>query len=77
MKKKGGAHETFYLLLKRDGVPPNMVIYGQKDQTLGSLRNNFQEAYCHINQMEAYYPCQLQDQGNIRELKKGAGSKMV
>ena len=34
-KNKVYAHETLSLFFKRDGVPPKMVIYGSKEQTLG------------------------------------------
>ena len=40
MKRKGYEHETLSLLFKRDGVPPKMVMYGSKEQILGSFRKN-------------------------------------
>ena len=76
-KRKGDAHETLSLLFKGDYVPPKMVMDGSKEQTLGSFRNKCKEADCHINQTEPYYPWQLQAEGTIRDLKKGAGRKMV
>ena len=33
--------------------------------------------YCNINHTEPYSPWQLQAEGNIRELNKGAGRNMV
>ena len=77
MKDKGDSHETFSLLFKRYSVPPNMVMYGLKDQAIGSFRNNYQEADCHINQTEPYSPCNFQVEGTIRYMKKGSGSNMV
>ena len=41
------------------------------------FRNKCQDADCHINQTEPYSPWKFQAEGNIRYLKKGAGSKMV
>ena len=68
MKNKGDAHEILSLLFKRDGVPPNMVMYGSKEQTRGSLRKKFQEEDCHIKQTEAYFPYKFQSEGTIKEL---------
>ena len=31
MKNKGDAHENLFLLFKRDGVPPNMVVDVSKE----------------------------------------------
>ena len=76
-EKKGGAHETFYLLLKRDGVPPNMVMDGSKEQSLGYFRKKCQEADLYLKQTELYSICQLQDEGTTRELKKDASRKIV
>ena len=42
MKIKGDAHETLSLFFKRDGVPHNMVMYGSKEQNLGSFRKKCQ-----------------------------------
>ena len=77
MKKKGGAHETFYLLLKRDGVPPNMVMDGSKEQSIGLFRKKCQDADFHIKQTEPYSTCQLQAEGTTRDLKEGASRKMI
>ena len=77
MKRKGDAHGTLSLLFNRDDVPPNMVMDGSKEQTVGFFSNKFQEADCHINQTKPYYPWQLQAEGTTRELKKGAGRNMV
>ena len=52
MKRKGNAHENLYLVFKKYGVPPNMVMDGSKKQTLGSFRKKYQEANCHIKQTE-------------------------
>ena len=77
MKNKGYAHEKLSLFFKRDGVPPNTVTDGPKEQTLGSFIKKCQDTDCYINQKELYYTCQLQAEGNIRETKKGDGRKMV
>ena len=77
IQKKGDEHETFSLFFKSEGVPPKMVMYGSKDKTLGSFSKKCQDVDYHIKQTETYSPWQLQAEGNIRELKKGAGRKMV
>ena len=55
MKSKGDAHEILSLFFKRDGVLSKMLIYGLKEQTLGSFIKKGQEADFHINKMEPYY----------------------
>ena len=77
MKRKGDAQETLSQLFKIDGVPPKMVMDGSKKQTLRSFMNNCQEEDFQIKQTEPYSPWQLQAEGNIRELKKGTGRRMV
>ena len=66
MKKKEYAHETLSLLINRKGVPPKMVMYGSKDQKIESFRKKCQDADCHMNQKEPYYPWKLQAEGTIR-----------
>ena len=65
------------LSFKRDGVPPDMEMNRPKKQTLGSFRKKSQEADCQINQTETYSLWKFQAEGTIKELKKGAGRKMV
>ena len=48
MKRKGYENETLSLFFKIDGVPPKIVMVVSKEQTLGSFRKKFQEAYFHI-----------------------------
>ena len=74
MKRKGDSHESLSLFFNRDGVPPKMVMYGSKEQTLGSFRKKCQEADVNINQIYTYYPWKLQAEGGIRYLKEGAGA---
>ncbi len=33
MKKKSNAHKTLSLVFQRDGVPPQMIMDGSKEQT--------------------------------------------
>ena len=52
-------------------------MYGSKEITLRSIRKKFQEAHFHIKQTDPFYPWQIQSEGTIRDLKKGAGKNMV
>ena len=64
-ENKGDAHETVYLVLNRDDVPPNIVTGVSKGYTLGSFRNKFPETDCHIKYTETYSPWQLWAEGDI------------
>ena len=77
MKRKGYAHETLSLFFKTYGSPPKMVIYISKEKTLGLFMRKCQEEYFHIKQTDPYSPWQLQAEGTIIDLKKGAGRNMV
>ena len=50
---------------------------GSKEHTLGKFNKKYQEAYCHIRQTDPHSPWQNSEMRSIRELKKGAGRKMV
>ena len=43
MSRKSEAHETLSVLLKRDGVPPEMIMDGSKEQTCGEFRRKLKE----------------------------------
>ena len=77
MKSKGEAHDTVSLVFKRDGVPPKMIMDGSKEQSRGLFQKKCREADCHVRVTEPYSPWQQQAEGTIREVKKGAGRKMV
>ena len=50
---------------------------GSKYQTLGNLKNNCQEASCHIRKTDTQYPQQNAADSSIRELKKVSFRKIV
>ena len=77
MKNKGDAHETLSIFFKRDSVRPKMVMDGSKEQNLVSFRGKNQEVDFNIKKTEPYSTWKLQVEGTIRDLKKGAGRKMV
>ncbi len=47
MKTKGEAHYALDQLFKRDGVPPEMVMDGSKEQTMGLFSKKLRDAGCH------------------------------
>eukprot|EP00804_Cyclotella_cryptica_P019398 CCRYP_006588-RA/>CCRYP_006588-RA protein AED:0.13 eAED:0.13 QI:0/0/0/1/0.75/0.6/5/0/864 len=76
-KHKSDAHEALSLLFQRDGVPPACIVDGSLEQVKGEFRRKLKEASCQLKQTEPYSPWQNAAEGNIRELKKGAGRKMI
>eukprot|EP00804_Cyclotella_cryptica_P003089 CCRYP_006074-RA/>CCRYP_006074-RA protein AED:0.29 eAED:0.04 QI:0/0/0/0.75/0.33/0.5/4/0/1079 len=74
---KSDAHEALSLLFQRDGVPPACIVDGSLEQVKGEFRRKLKEASCRLKQTEPYSPWQNAAEGNIRELKKGAGRKMI
>jgi hypothetical protein len=77
MQRKSCAHEALSLLFQRDGVPSTMVMDGSKEQLQGEFRRKCREANCHVKQTEPYSPWQNAAEGAIREVKRGAGRKML
>ena len=77
MKKKSDAHHRLSLMAQRDGVPPVLVMDGSKKQTLGEFRRKARQMGCHVKQSKPYSPWQIAAEGEIRELKRGAGRKMA
>jgi hypothetical protein len=77
MKLKSDAHEAVSLLFKRNGVPTPMIVDGSKEQTLGNFRRKVHEADCWLKQTEPHSQWQNAAEGAIRELKRGAGRKMI
>ena len=50
---------------------------GVKEQVMGEIRHKARQADCHVKQTEQYSPRQNEAESTIRELKKGAGRKMI
>ncbi len=47
-KQKGDAHEALSLMLKRDGVLPEMILDGSKEQVEGAFRCKLKKVICHL-----------------------------
>jgi hypothetical protein len=77
MRQKSEAHNTLDLLFKRDGVPPEMVVDGSKEQTLGDFARKCREASCYLKQTEPYSPWMNNAETAIRETKRGSSRKMI
>ena len=77
MKKKGYTHGTPPLLFKRDGVPPEMIVGGAKEQILGKFNKKLKEANFHLIQKEPDSPWYNAVQGTIRETKKGSSRNII
>ena len=77
MTKKGGTHEACFLLFQRYVVPPKMIVYGSKEQTLRVFKRKVAEAGCHCRQIEPESPWQMAAEGETCELKRGSGRNMT
>ena len=67
--RKGDAHHTLDILFKNDGVPPDMVMDGSKEQTLGPFAKKLRDAGCHKRQIEPHSPWMNAAESQIREIK--------
>ncbi len=77
LKQKGKAHEALSLMFKPDGVPPEMILDGLKEQVEGAFRRKLKEVNCHLHVTEPYSPWQQAAEGCICELKQGVSRKMI
>ena len=77
MRLKSEAHHALSLLFARDGVPPTMIVDGSKEQTQGKFRHKARQVDCHLRAIEPHSPWSNAAESAIRELKRGAGRKMV
>jgi hypothetical protein len=77
LKQKGEAHGALLLIFKRDGVPPEIILDGSKEQVKGAFKRKLKEVNCHLRVTEPYSPWQQAAKGCIRELKQGVSRKMI
>ncbi len=77
LKQKGNAHEALLLMFKRDGVPPEIILDGSKEQVEGAFKRKLKEVNCHLHVTKPYSPWQQAAKGCIRELKQGVSHKMI
>ena len=64
-------------LFRHEGVPPEMIMDGSKEQNLGELARKLRDAGCHRKQIEPHSPWMNLCEGETRELKCGSTRKML
>lgn len=77
MPSKGKAHEALSLLFAREGAPPRLIADNAKEMMLGEFAKKCKDASVHLRGTEPYSPWMNSAEREIRELKKGAGRKLV
>ena len=77
MTKKSNAPFALDRLFKHEGVPPEMIMDGSKEQTLGNFSYKLRDAGCHKKQIEPHSPWMNRCEREIRELKCGLTRKML
>ena len=77
MQRKSDAHHALSLLFTRDGVPLRLIVDGSKEQMQGEFRQKARQADCQLRAVEPHSPWSNAAEAAIRELKRGAGRKMV
>ena len=74
---KSEAHKTLSVLFKCNGVPPEMVLNGSKEQNLGQFHQKLKDACCYKRQTEPHSPWSNAAEGKINEVKKFSSRKMI
>ena len=77
MASRSDAYETFSLLFARDGVPPACICDNVKEMIWGKFNQKIKDAACHLKQLELYSPWSNAAEKYLKELKKGAGHKLL
>ena len=63
--------------ITQEGVPSTLVVDGMREPVMGVFRHKARQADCHVKQTEPYSPLQNAAESTIRELKEGAGRKII
>ena len=77
MTKKSDAPFALDRLFRHEGVPPEMIMDGSKEQNLGDFARKLRDAGCHRKQIEPHSPWMNLCEGKIHELKRGSTRKML
>ena len=77
MTNKSDSPLTLDRLFRYEGVPPETIMDGSKEQNLGDFARKLRDAGCHRKQIEPYSPWMNLCEGKIRELKRGSTRKML
>ena len=71
------AHETLSLLFARDGVQPACIGNNSKEMVQGKIHQKLKDAVCYLKQLESYTPWSNAAERELKDLKKGAGHKLL
>ena len=66
-----------FLAFMKDGVSPTCICDNAKELVQGKFHQKLKEAVCHLKQLEPYTPWSIAAEREIKELKKGAGHKLL
>ena len=77
MASRSDAHEILSLLFVRHGVPPTCICDNAREMIQGEFSQNLKEAACHLKKLEPSTPWSNAAERDIKELKKGAGCKLL
>ena len=74
---RGKAHETYSLLFAREGVPQAGKCNNAKIKIQIKFHQKFNNAACHLKQLEPYTPRSDAAEREIKELEKEAGHNLL
>ena len=77
MASRSEAHETLSLLFARDGVPPACICINAKEMVQDKFHQKLKDAACQLKHFEPYTPWSNASEREIKELKNGAGHKLL
>ena len=77
MASRSEAHEIMSLLFARDGVLPACIHDNTKEMLQDKFYQKLKDAACHLKKLEPYTPWSNAVEREIKELKKGAGHKLL
>ena len=76
-ERRVGAVVDLDRLCRLEGVPPEMIMDGSKEQNLGDFARKLRDDGCHKQQIEPHSPWMNLCEGEIRELKRGSTREML
>ena len=65
------------MLFVWDGFPPACICNNVKEMIQGTFYHKLKDVACHLKQLEPYIPWSNTAEQEIKELKKGAGHKLL
>ena len=77
MRQKSQAHEALSVLFSREGVPNAIVTDDAKEMQKGKFAQKCRDADTDLRQLEPFTPWANAAEREIKELKRGAGRKLI